>query len=68
VAELARMLGAAVSGPIHAFTGPVASSSVDRELLARGCWALALATEAFRSAQAAAQGPLARFRGGSGIR
>jgi hypothetical protein len=36
---------------------------VDQELLARGCWALALATEAFRSAQAAAMGPLAQFHG-----
>jgi hypothetical protein len=36
---------------------------VDAELLARGCWALALLTEAFRSVQAAATGPLSRFQG-----
>lgn len=77
MAELARMLGAAgqpgtlstgtspVSGPVRVFTGPVAGSSVDRELLARGCWALALATEAFRSAQAAAQ---ARWRDSMAVR
>ncbi|HUY49790.1 MAG TPA: hypothetical protein VMV92_29420 [Streptosporangiaceae bacterium] len=76
MAELAEMMGVAdlpgtltmgaspVSGSVHAFTGPVAGSSVDQELLARGCWALALATEAFRSAQAAAMGPLARFQSG----
>ncbi len=73
VAEVAEMLGVAdlpgtlsmggspVSGSVHAFTGPVAGSSVDHELLARGCWVLALATEASRSAQAAAMGPLAGF-------
>ena len=53
-----------VSGSVHTFTGPVAGTSVDQELLARGCWALTLATEAFRSTQAVAMGPLARFRGG----
>jgi hypothetical protein len=75
VAELAMLLGVAdlpgtlsfgaspVSGPVRTFTGPVAGSSVDQELLARGCWVLALATEAFRSAQAAAMGPLAQFHG-----
>jgi hypothetical protein len=75
VAELAALLGVTglpgtlsmggspVSGPAHTFTGPVAGASVDEELLARGCWALALATEAFRSAQAAAMGPLAQFHG-----
>ncbi|HEX3961883.1 MAG TPA: hypothetical protein VHZ03_35530 [Trebonia sp.] len=73
VAEVAGMLGVTslpgtlnpgvspVSGTIRAFTGPTAGSRVDQELLARGCWALALATEAFRSPQAAAMGPLARF-------
>ena len=73
VAEVAEMLGVTdlpgtlsmgtspVSGSVHVFTGPVAGSSVDQELLARGCWALALATEAFRSEQAAATGPLAGF-------
>jgi hypothetical protein len=57
------MGGSPVSGAAHTFTGPVAGASVDEELLTRGCWALALATEAFRSAQAAAVGPLARFHG-----
>jgi hypothetical protein len=73
IAELAMRLGIARlpeplgmgssprSGSVHTFTGPVAGSSVDEELLARGCWALALATEAFRSAQAAAMGPLAQL-------
>jgi hypothetical protein len=73
MAELAEMLGVAdlpgtlsmgtspVSGSVHTFTGPVTASSVDHELLARACWALALATEAARSAQAAAMGPLARL-------
>jgi hypothetical protein len=75
VAELATLLGvkhlpgtlsmggSPVSGSVHTFTGPVAGASVNEELLARGCWALALATEAFRSAQAAAMGPLAQFHG-----
>jgi hypothetical protein len=45
------------------FTGPLPGSDVDAELLARGCWALALLTEAFRSAQAVALGPLSRFHG-----
>ena len=49
--------------PQAGFTGPVSGSSMDPDLLARGCWALALATEAVRSAQAAAMGPLASFRG-----
>jgi hypothetical protein len=75
VAELATLLGVTrlpgtlsmggspVSGAVHTFTGPVAGTSLNEELLARGCWALALATEAFRSAQAAAMGPLAQFHG-----
>lgn len=44
------------------FTGPVAGSRVDKDLLARGCWALALLTEAYRSLQAANTGPLSCFR------
>jgi hypothetical protein len=75
VAELATLLGvkhlpgtlnmggSPVSGSVQTFAGPVAGASVNEELLARGCWALALATEAFRSAQAAAMGPLAQFHG-----
>jgi len=65
VIDLAGMLGAKTSPNRSAgFTGPVAGSRTDQELLARGCWALALVTEAFRAAQAAAVGPLARFHGG----
>jgi hypothetical protein len=65
IIDLAGMLGAETSPDRPAgFTGPVAGSIVDQETLARGCWALTLATEAFRSSQAAAMGPLARFRGG----
>jgi hypothetical protein len=74
VAEVAMLLGmtdlpgtlsmgaSPVSGSACTFTGPVAGASLDEELLARGCWALALATEAFRSAQAAAMGPLAQLQ------
>lgn len=54
--------GTPPAGPAT-FTGPLSGSDVDAELLARGCWALALLTEAFRSAQAAAMGPLSRFHG-----
>ncbi|MGH3276004.1 MAG: hypothetical protein ACRDNZ_16970, partial [Streptosporangiaceae bacterium] len=63
VSEVAAMLGAGVMSDGRArFTGPVEGSRVDQELLARGCWVLALATEVFRSA--AAMGPLTRFHGG----
>jgi hypothetical protein len=48
---------------IMAFTGPVPGADLDPDLLARGCWALALLTEAFRSMQAATMGPLSRFQG-----
>lgn len=41
------------------FTGPVAGSTIEPELLARGCWALALLTEFYRAGPAAAaNGPL----------
>jgi hypothetical protein len=63
--EVVQLLG---TGPSPegwaAFTGPVAGSTVDEELLARGCWVLALATEMFRSSQAAAIGPLAQVCAG----
>ncbi len=41
-----------------AFTGPVAGSTVDQDPVARGCWALALATELFRAGPMALDGPL----------
>lgn len=62
VNDLIAPVGTAPAGPAT-FTGPLPGSDVDAELLARGCWALALLTEAFRSMQAAATGPLSRFRG-----
>lgn len=51
--ELARLLGFVIDDDGHAtvgsrFTGPVAGSLVEPELLARGCWALALLTDLFR--------------------
>jgi hypothetical protein len=62
VNDLIAPMGTAPAGPAT-FTGPVPGSDVDAELLARGCWALALLTEAFRSMQAATMGPLSRFQG-----
>lgn len=47
-------------GGVARFTGPGPRSGVEADLLARGWWALT--TEAFRSGQALAAGPLARFR------
>jgi len=42
------------------FTGPVPGTTIDAELLARGCWALALLTEFFRAGPLrAANSPLA---------
>jgi hypothetical protein len=44
------------------FTGPVPGSTVEPELLARGCWALALLTEFYRAGPArAANSPLAQL-------
>ena len=62
VSDLIAHMGTAPAGPAT-FTGPLPGSDVDAELLARGCWALALLTEAFRSVQAATTGPLSRFQG-----
>lgn len=62
VNDLIAPRGTAPAEPA-AFTGPLPGSDVDAELLARGCWALALLTEAFRSVQAATTGPLSRFQG-----
>ena len=62
VNDLIAPMGTATAGPAT-FTGPLPGSDVDAELLTRGCWALALLTEAFRSMQAATAGPLSRFQG-----
>jgi len=62
ISDLLAPVEAAPPGTV-AFTGPVSGSDLDPELLARGCWALALLTEAFRSMQAATMGPLSRFQG-----
>ncbi len=44
------------------FTGPVPGSTIEPDLLARGCWALALLTEFYRAGPAAAAGgPLGRL-------
>jgi hypothetical protein len=44
------------------FVGPVAGSAIERELLARGCWALALLTEFYRAGAAVAvKGPLGQL-------
>jgi hypothetical protein len=46
------------------FTGPVGGSTVEPEVLARGCWALALLTEFYRAGPvAAANSPLSRLGG-----
>lgn len=45
------------------FMGPVPGSTVDAELLARGCWALALLTEFYRAGPLkAVNSPVARLR------
>jgi hypothetical protein len=48
--ELALKLGANMDRPAGegTFTGPVDGSTLDPEVLARGCWALALGTELYR--------------------
>ncbi len=43
------------------FAGPIEGSSLEADLLARGCWALALATELFRAGPMALNGPLGRL-------
>lgn len=67
-ADLAGLLGARVpAGPRLGvvsggakFSGPTAGSCIDRELLLRGSWALALLTEAYRAGQTVLlKGPLA---------
>jgi hypothetical protein len=46
--------------PAQTFTGPVPGSAIEPELLARGCWALALLTEFYRvGPMTAGKGPLA---------
>lgn len=54
-------------GHTPTFPGPASASTVAPDLLARGCWALALLTEAFRAGREALDhGPLARFAPGAG--
>jgi hypothetical protein len=58
-AELAELLGAPLSptqggrsvgdAPTMVYAGPLSATEVDPELLARGCWALAVLTEVFRA-------------------
>lgn len=49
-------------GPTPTFAGPVAGATVEPDLLARGCWALALLTEAFRAGSVVLRyGPLSQF-------
>jgi len=67
--ELCDILGIPTSGTMpppqaspRTFTGPVPGSTIEPELLARGCWALALLTEFYRAGPvAAAGGPLGRL-------
>ena len=67
--ELCDRLGIPTGGsmppapsPSRTFAGPVAGSTIEPELLARGCWALALLTEFYRAGPAAvAGGPLGRL-------
>jgi hypothetical protein len=48
--------------PLPTFAGPIAGSTTEPALLARGCWALALLTDVFRSGPAGlVAGPLAPF-------
>lgn len=61
MSDLIAPVGTVPNGPAT-FTGPVTGSDMDKDVLARGCWALALLTEAFRSLQAATMGPLSRFQ------
>jgi len=63
VFEMCNTLGIPTGGtmppaktPAPTFTGPVPGSTIEPELLARGCWALALLTEFYRAGPAAAAG------------
>lgn len=64
---LAEELGApepTLSADVTTFTYPTAGSSVEADLLARACWALALLTEAYRGGPLVAlAGPLGRYQG-----
>lgn len=66
VADLAAQIGATDThsrAPADTFTGPMPGNDTDPELLARGCWALAVLTEVFRAGPAVlAHGPLAAYR------
>lgn len=57
-----RFLPASGIGPTPSFLGPTCGSTADPDLLARGCWALALLTEVFRAGpHVLRRGPLARL-------
>jgi hypothetical protein len=60
--RLAYHFGTPPPPPGFAFSGPTSGSTVDFELLAQGCWALALLTEVFHYGEAALKrGPLSQF-------
>ncbi|MBB5866879.1 hypothetical protein F4553_000258 [Allocatelliglobosispora scoriae] len=69
--DLILRLGIAVdddgAAGVATFTGPAAGSTADRELLLRGCWALALLTEVFRIGGVHPQSALAALDGGGRI-
>jgi hypothetical protein len=46
--DLASSLGTNLTERVTRFTGPQAGTRIDPDLLARGCWALALLTELYR--------------------
>lgn len=53
-----------LSADVTTFTYPAAGGSVEPDLLARACWALALLTEAYRGGPLVAlAGPLGRYQG-----
>lgn len=62
LADKLRELESANDAPIRplqsGFVGPIPGSAVEPDLLARACWALALATELFRAGSMAMNGPL----------
>jgi hypothetical protein len=57
-----RVRGYAEPVPLEVgFPGPTEGSSIQPDLLAHGCWVLALATELFRAGTIALNGPLGRL-------
>jgi hypothetical protein len=65
--QIAKFLGLELPkapGHVQVFTGPRPGSTVEAELLARSCWALALLSEVYRGGPPVVMGgPLAQFRG-----